>query len=201
MLRVQRANESRACDTRAPDAHSVVAVPGGCGCGGGDGDGQTVLVLLFPSDPLNPRRADPHFAEEYAAARELGLATALIDHDLAAGGDPTAAVSKVPPTQDAIYRGWMLRSDEYAALTVALNARGTTLRTGSDQYRPAHELPGWYADAVAELELPFVAVDFAQRRDGTWRVVELGDGQVSDRPTSTAATEFIAILFGPNALG
>ena len=50
--------------------------------------------------------------------------------------------------------------------------------------------------AVAELDLPFVTVDFAQRHDdGTWRVVELGDGQVSDRPTSTAATEFIAALF------
>jgi ATP-grasp domain, R2K clade family 3 len=54
---------------------------------------------------------------------------------------------------------------------------------------------------VAELDLPFVTVDFAQRRDRAWRVVELGDGQVSDRPTSTAATEFIATLFGPNELG
>jgi hypothetical protein len=291
------------------------------------GDGQTGLVLLFPSDPLNPRRADPHFAEEYAAARELGRATALIDHDLAAGGDPASAVSKVPAGEDAVYRGWMLRSEEYAALAVALNARGTALTTGPDQYRRAHELPGWYAslepftpasvwsegasrddfeavrasmesgpvvlrdytksmkhywheamfipdvadadaawaiaasflelrgdsfvgglvlrrfeqfagaevrtwwvdgqcalttahpdtpdtplpqdcdpdrirDAVAELNLPFVTVDFAQRHDdGTWRVVELGDGQVSDRPTSTAPTEFIATLFGPNEIG
>jgi hypothetical protein len=283
-------------------------------------------VLLFPSDPLNPRRPDPQFAEEYEAARELELGAALIDHDLAAGCDPAGAVSKVPATEDAVYRGWMLRSEEYAALNIALNARGTTLRTGPDQYRRAHELPGWYAaleqftpasvwtegasrdefdvvrasmasgpvvlrdytksmkhywneamfipdaadadkawaiaarflelrgdsfvgglvlrrfepfsgaevrtwwvdgqcalmtahpdtpdtplpgeidpgrirEAVAELDLPFVTVDFAQRRDGAWRVVELGDGQVSDRPTSTAATEYITTLFRPNELG
>jgi hypothetical protein len=276
-------------------------------------------VLLFPSDPLNPRRADPQFVEEYVAARELDRATALIDHDLAAGGDPAGAVSKVPAADGAVYRGWMLRAEEYAAVAVALRALGTTLRTGPDQYRRAHELPGWYAsleeftprsawtegaardefdavrasmgsgpavlrdytksmkhywheamfipdvadadatwaivtrflelradsfvgglvlrrferfagaevrtwwvngdcalttahpdtpdmplpeepdpgrirDAVGELDLPFVTVDFARRHDGVWRVVELGDGQVSDRPVSTAASEFIAAL-------
>jgi ATP-grasp domain, R2K clade family 3 len=126
------------------DALLIVTAPGGCWCGVA-GHGQTGLALLFPSDPLNPRRADPHFAEEYVAARELERATALIDHDLAAGGDPAGAVMKVPAAEDAVYRGWMLRSEEYAALNVALNARGTTLRTGPDQYRRAHELPGWYA--------------------------------------------------------
>jgi hypothetical protein len=211
----------------------------------------------------------------------------------------------------------MLRSDEYAALSAALHTRGTTLRTSPDQYRRAHELPGWYAalaeftpqsawtegdsreqfdaarvslgggaavlrdytksmkhywheaayipdlrdadaawaiatrflqlrgdsfagglvlrrfeqfdgaeartwwlhgqcvlitahpdtpdspppdgldpteirGAIAQLDLPFVTVDFARRRDSTWRVIELGDGQVSDRPSTTPAEEFIS---------
>jgi hypothetical protein len=34
---------------------------------------------------------------------------------------------------------------------------------------------------VAKLGSPFVTVDLAQRDDGQWRVVEVGDGQVSDR--------------------
>jgi hypothetical protein len=37
---------------------------------------------------------------------------------------------------------------------------------------------------VAALRLPFVTVDLARRADGMWRVVELGDGQVSDRPAT-----------------
>ncbi|MFG1991439.1 ATP-grasp domain-containing protein [Actinoplanes sp. NPDC048988] len=47
-------------------------------------------------------------------------------------------------------------------------------------------------DAVKGL--PFVTVDLALRSDGQWRVVELGDGQVSDRPTSTPAAELIAAI-------
>ena len=41
------------------------------------------------------------------------------------------------------------------------------------------------------LRLPFVTVDLALRDDGTWRVIELGDGQVSDRPRTTSAEELL----------
>jgi hypothetical protein len=37
-------------------------------------------------------------------------------------------------------------------------------------------------------------VDLARRTDGAWRIVELGDGQVSDRPTSTRPEDLITIL-------
>lgn len=47
---------------------------------------------------------------------------------------------------------------------------------------------------IAALGLPIVAVDLATRRDGVWRVVELGNGQVSDRPTTTPADELILAL-------
>ncbi|MEV4415222.1 ATP-grasp domain-containing protein [Catellatospora sp. NPDC049609] len=39
------------------------------------------------------------------------------------------------------------------------------------------------APAVAAFGHPFVTTDVALRDDGTWRVVELGDGQVSDLPS------------------
>ena len=48
--------------------------------------------------------------------------------------------------------------------------------------------------AVTALALPFVTVDLAQRTDGTWRIIELGDGQVSDRPTSTPPADLIDAL-------
>jgi hypothetical protein len=47
---------------------------------------------------------------------------------------------------------------------------------------------------VAALRLPFVTVDFAQRADGVWRIVELGDGQVSDRPATIAPSALIGAL-------
>lgn len=48
---------------------------------------------------------------------------------------------------------------------------------------------------IPMLGLPFVTADLARRADGIWRLVELGDGQVSDRPASTEPAELIAALF------
>jgi hypothetical protein len=48
--------------------------------------------------------------------------------------------------------------------------------------------------AVAGLGLPFVTVDVVRRVDGVWRVVEMGDGQVSDRPSSTPAETLVDVL-------
>lgn len=278
------------------------------------------MILIVPSDPMRPRRADAHFAAEAAAAREAGADVAVVDHDaLAAGGDADRAVARVPAGPDVVYRGWMLPAGGYAAMADALARRGATLRTGAADYQRAHELPGWYAslravtpesvwtrgdlrsafdearellgdgpavlrdytksakhhwheaayvpeladaDAawrvasrlrelrgddftggfvlrrfepltapelrtwwisgeprligphpdtpddtgspdltavaplVAALGLPFVTVDVARREDGEWRVVELGDGQVSDRPGAIPAETLIAALLG-----
>ncbi len=281
-----------------------------------------LVLLLVPADVLYPRRVDEHFAAEAEAARAAGYKVALIDHDeLARGGDPDRAVRQVTGDGPAVYRGWMMRSEQYAALAAALAARGVQLTTSAGQYQRGHELPGWYpalagltptsvwttgidrdafdvararlgggpavlrdycksmkhdwhaaafipdlADApaawavadrfaqlrgedlvggfvlrryerftgpevrswwingacrlvsahpdtpkgqppaevdlsevrvvVAGLDLPFVTVDLAYRDDGAWRVVEVGDGQVSDRPATTPADQLITILSG-----
>jgi hypothetical protein len=281
------------------------------------------MMLLVPADVLRPRRADEHFASEANAAREAGWEVALVDHDALAAGAPGGAdpaVARVPEGEaTAVYRGWMLRSERYAAFARVLARRGVTLRTGAAQYRQAHELPGWYealrpvtprsawtlgtgrdafdaaraelgpgpavlrdhvksmkhywdeaafirdladADAawavarrfaelrddelaggfvlrryeafagaevrtwwvdgacrlsgphpdtpgdpapadvdltpvaplVAGLGLAFATVDLARREDGAWRVVELGDGQVSDRPSTIPPGDLIAAL-------
>ncbi|MEV4482668.1 ATP-grasp domain-containing protein [Micromonospora coxensis] len=108
------------------------------------------MLLIVPADPLRPRRPDPHFAPEAVAAREAGHAVGVVDHDaLAAGGDAARAVAALPPAEDAVYRGWMLSAAGYARFAQAAHARGVVLRTDPQQYRRAHELPGWYADAAA----------------------------------------------------
>lgn len=279
------------------------------------------VMLLVPADVLHPRRADGHFAAEADAARAAGFDVALVDHDLLAArsGDADRAVRRVlAGGGEAVYRGWMLDVDRYAAFAAALRRRGVDLRTGPDQYRRAHELPGWYPDLaavtprsvwtagdgraefdrarrelgsgpavlrdytksmkhhwdeaafipdladadaawavarrfrelredvvggfvlrrferfasaevrtwwvdgecrlvgphpdtpgdlpdaepdpgsiaplVARLGLPFVTADLVRRDDGAWRVVELGDGQVSDRPATVAPEELIGLL-------
>ncbi|GIF08301.1 hypothetical protein Asi03nite_58390 [Actinoplanes siamensis] len=51
-----------------------------------------------------------------------------------------------------------------------------------------------FAPLISGLRLPFVTADLVRRADGEWRLVEIGDGQVSDRPRSTPAAELIAAL-------
>ncbi|HEX6339445.1 ATP-grasp domain-containing protein [Umezawaea sp.] len=278
------------------------------------------MLLLVPADPLRPTRPDEHFAAEARAARDAGVTVAVVDHDaLARGGAVDRAVGRVPEDDDAVYRGWMLRAEHYAGFASALARRGVGLRTGAEQYRRAHELPGWWADlaavtpesvwtegpgragfdearrelgagaavlrdytksvkhhwheaayipdladaeaawavaarflelrddeftggfvlrrfeeftgsevrtwwvggecvltgphpdsphdvvgspslevvapVVGKAGLPFVTVDFALRADGAWRVVELGDGQVSDRPVTMVPEALVAALF------
>ncbi|OLR93205.1 hypothetical protein BJP25_17070 [Actinokineospora bangkokensis] len=278
------------------------------------------MMILLPCDVLNPRRVDEHFAAEAEAARDAGLEVAHVDHDaLQRGGGADDGVRRVRGEGEAVYRGWMLRSERYAAFDEALRHRGVILRTTAEQYKQAHELPGWYSaleevtpesvwtegDAreaferalaalgsgaavlrdytksmkhywheaayvpdvtdvegawavatrfrelrdddftggfvlrrferftsaevrtwwvggecrlvgphpdtpddrhepgpdlaaltplVAGLALPFATVDLAQREDGAWRVVELGDGQVSDRPRTGDPAEFVRTI-------
>jgi hypothetical protein len=118
------------------------------------------MLLLVPADPLRPRRPDEHFAAEAGAAKNSGVDVALIVHDaLADPGGAERAVARVPNACGmAIYRGWMLRADQYAALAAAPEARDVTLRTSAAQYRRAHELPGWHA-ALSPVTPPDVLRD------------------------------------------
>jgi hypothetical protein len=45
------------------------------------------------------------------------------------------------------------------------------------------------------LGLAFATVDLALRADGAWRVVEVGDGQVSGLPGTTAASDLVAAIW------
>ncbi|MGW1741246.1 ATP-grasp domain-containing protein [Nocardia sp. NPDC001965] len=274
----------------------------------------------MPADVIHASRVDEHFAAEADAARAAGMDVALVDHDaLACPDDADEAVRRVRARGEAVYRGWMLRSDHYAAFDQALRRRNVTLRTSAEQYRHAHELPRWYRElsdltprsawttgndrtafdralgelrsgpavlrdytksmkhywheaafipevddadgawrvanrfqelrgedmtggfvvrrfenflsaevrtwwvdgrcqligphpdtpedmpateldpivvghAIAGLGLPFVTADFALRADGVWRLVELGDGQVSDRPKSIRPEALITVF-------
>lgn len=281
-------------------------------------------MLLVPCDPLRPRRPDPHWADEAAAAGEHGSDVALVDHDLLVGGDDLAAARRavrgVPASDDVVYRGWMVTAAAYALLERALAERHARLRTTAAAYRRGHELPGWFpaiapfsppacwtsgpdldayagclrrlgsgaavlrdytkslkhhwheaalvpdvtdepaarrvaerflalrgdafdgglvvrrfedlvgpevrtwwvrgrcllstahpdspgeqpglppqvldalAPTMTSLDLPFVTADLVRRRDEVWRVVEVGDGQVSDRPVSCAASRLVRAL-------
>lgn len=102
-------------------------------------------MILFPSDPLNPRRVEPDFETERDAAKAVGLDVALIDHARVLDGAALAAVARVPERDRvAIYRGWMLKPRQYEAFHAALSSRGVALINTPQQYRACHYLPEGY---------------------------------------------------------
>ncbi|MCX5379983.1 ATP-grasp domain-containing protein [Streptomyces sp. NBC_00091] len=110
----------------------------------------TATTVLYCSDPLNERRADAHFAAEARQLRAAGGSVALIDHDALLAGDAERAVARVPAGAGALwYRGWMIPAERYADLDAALRGRGARTAVSPEDYRLAHELPGWYETFAA----------------------------------------------------
>jgi hypothetical protein len=54
------------------------------------------------------------------------------------------------------------------------------------------------ASRFRELRDDEFTADLALRADGTWRLIELGDGQVSDRPATTEAGPFLNAILPPD---
>jgi hypothetical protein len=96
------------------------------------------------------------------------------------------------PREDDFTGGFVLRRfEEFTSAEVRTWWVGRACRLATphpdtaEKAPPAGFDPGPFAPLVAALALPFVTVDFAPRADGVWRIIELGDGQVSDRPSTT----------------
>ena len=257
------------------------------------------MRLLYPSDPINTKRADDTYAEEYEAARSAGFDVSLFSFEDFERGTFTPRPNLLSG-EVVLYRGWMLTVPLFENLVHAIGARSAKPFTSVDQYAATHHLPQWYpslvgltpetivldegadfvgavrgrdwsgyfvkdyvkslstaggslvtrpediADVVALMKKyrgfieggvcvrrkeeyepaserryfvfrgeplatehqipevlticaacinsPFYSVDVARRRDGELRVIELGDGQVSDRK-EWAARQFIAAMY------
>lgn len=106
------------------------------------------MIVVFCSDPFDPRRPDDAYADEAATVERLGIARALIDYEaLVHEGDAARAVRRVTPRDGpalALFRGWMLTPARYAALHEALASRGLALINSPDAYRHAHHFPASY---------------------------------------------------------
>lgn len=106
------------------------------------------MRVIFCADPLNPKKVDIDYENEYNSAKELGLEVELISfEDLVNMDNPTAAIMKVKVAEKeetAIYRGWMLKSDKYADLYNALKIKNIELINTPKSYKLCHHLPESY---------------------------------------------------------
>lgn len=106
-----------------------------------------MIHFVFPKDLMTPTRPDPMFAEQFTALQDAGFSASL-----ASVANPASArvLVKVPAESEVVYRGWMLKKQEYAALVQGIEQCGASAFTGTQQYLAAHHLPNWYP-LIAEI--------------------------------------------------
>ena len=106
------------------------------------------MTIIFCADPLQPNRPDRAFAAEVEAAENAGLSWQIVNFErLTRDQNASRAIARVDAATSpglAIYRGWMLRPDDYRALYDALQTRNLLLINSPDAYRHCHLLPASY---------------------------------------------------------
>jgi len=101
-------------------------------------------MLLFPAEPYAGRVPDAAYEAELQAAQELGLPSGLLDFEALLEGNLNRALRWVPQSDAprlAVYRGWMLRPEQYAELYEGLQEHGWHLINSPAQYIHTHHLP------------------------------------------------------------
>lgn len=97
------------------------------------------VAFAFVADPLRPSRVDEAFADAARALADAGHRIWTYD------GARTRLLSAGAPTDGAtvVYRGWMMREEEYAAFERCLDAAGAAPFHRSAAYLAAHHAPRW----------------------------------------------------------
>ena len=113
------------------------------------------ITLLFPGSYMDYRKIDEDMQEEYRAAVETGLYhTILFNYDewVAGGSLRMTEREASSETYCAVYRGWMLKPEDYLRLFEELSDKGIRLLTTPREYDNLHLFPNVY---------PFIKKDTA----------------------------------------
>jgi hypothetical protein len=81
------------------------------------------------------------FADQWAALTQVGFSASLCSDAVLAGTKP---LRNVPPGCQVVYRGWMVKGEEYAALVRAIECCGAKAFISPQEYLATHHLPNWY---------------------------------------------------------
>lgn len=107
------------------------------------------MITVFCQDPLRPRQVDEVYRLEADTITALGLKYTVINYEsLVNDNNPVLALKYVSTEERpilGIYRGWMLRPNQYAKLYVALSEKGIQLINSPQAYRYCHYLPESYS--------------------------------------------------------
>jgi ATP-grasp domain-containing protein len=123
------------------------------------------IHFLFPRNSTELACPEEMFSEQWLALTQVGFSASLCSDETLAGTKP---LRNVPLSSLVVYRGWMIKGEEYAALVKAIEHCGAKAFISTQEYLATHHLPNWYpllsdltpetrvfspdADIVAELQ-------------------------------------------------
>ena len=110
-----------------------------------------VDMILFPSSYFSISKVDEDLQQEYDAVLATGLfEVALFSYDK--WFDEGKLVVKDVPDEEhlAVYRGWMMKPDQYERFYNELLVRNIRLVTEPEQYRKMHIFPNVYESVKAD---------------------------------------------------
>ena len=109
-------------------------------------DEPCIPNILFCNHPLSPTDVNEDYEQEYNACEGLHKALYsyedLVDKKLSLYGEKISGVT--------IYRGWMLKPEQYRFLYGQLKEHGIILINSPEEYEKYHLFPGWYKDYHAD---------------------------------------------------
>jgi len=105
------------------------------------------MRIIFCDSGFSPKEVDYMYAEEYKAAKQHSIPISLISFEALKKGNLDAALKRVQPSEEkmqGIYRGWMLRPEQYKQFYEALLEKNIELINTPSEYKFCHYLPENY---------------------------------------------------------
>lgn len=149
------------------------------------------MTIVFPSSYVSGRRVDETFEREYEEALAAGFNTVLFQQQLWDEKKRVSLDKKI--SAQALYRGWMMKPEEYQLFYERLAENGLKLLTAPAQYMTMHIFPNAYKyleeDTPKTLFFPLHAqMDVEELRK------QLGNFLIKDYVKSAKNTDFPAFF-------
>ncbi|UKE84929.2 ATP-grasp domain-containing protein [Pectobacterium colocasium] len=101
------------------------------------------MNIIYPSDYFDSSKVDEIFEAEYHSAKERGLSCLLLSTQHVSNGKYKFS-KDLESNSPVIWRGWMLKSDEYKSLSDAVTRIGGNMLVSLEDYLSSHHITGWY---------------------------------------------------------
>lgn len=105
------------------------------------------MRILFCDSGFSSKEVDYMYVEEYQSAKKEGIRTSLISFEELKKGNVKIALKRVALSEEkelGLYRGWMLKPNQYDLLYHSLLEKNIQLINTPEEYKFCHYLPESY---------------------------------------------------------